>query len=252
VVAAERRVALVTGGGTGVGKACVFALGEQGYEVVLCGRPKTVLDAVEEATRQRLVVTALQADVSDPESVRRLFAEIESAYGRLDLLFNNAGINISAQDPEDISYEQWTSVVNSNLTGVFPCTKQAFRIMKSQKRAGGKIINNGSVLAYVPRPGAAPYTAAKHGVTGLTRASVLEGRAFNIARGQIDIGNAATELSAPVALGARQADGSSRAEPRIDVVDVARAIVYMASLPLAANVLFITVMATGMPLVGRG
>ena len=247
------KVALVTGGGTGVGKASAMALSGLGYEVVLCGRRRALLDAVvDDAEGQGLVMKSVVADVSDPASVRRLFSVIEHTYARLDLLFNNAGVNLQANELEDISYEQWAGVLDTNLSGAFLCTQQAFRIMKAQRPQGGRIINNGSLSAYVPRPGAAPYASAKHGVTGLTRASALEGRSYKIACGQIDIGNAATVLSGTVVTGARQADGSLCAEPQIDVSCVAQAVAFMAGLPVEVNVLFLTVMATEMPFVGRG
>jgi len=252
-VTGQKRVALVTGGGSGIGKACAFALCADGFEVVLAGRRQAVLeDAVEEAASMGFASRAIAADVCDGTSVKELFAKIAQVYGRLDLLFNNAGVNVGVQELEEISYEDWASVLATNLTGTFLCTQQAFRLMKARQPQGGRVINNGSISAHAPRPGAAPYTAAKHGVTGLTRAAALEGRPYNIAVGQIDIGNAATELSAPVAAAARQADGSTRPEPQMDVADVARAVAYMAGLPLGANVLFLTIMATGMPFVGRG
>ena len=197
-------------------------------------------------------MTVLPADVADPASVGALFAEIDKTFGRLDLLFNNAGVNIPPVDLEYITYEQWATVINTNLTGTFLCTQQAFRLMKAQRPRGGRIINNGSISAHVPRPSSAPYTASKHGITGLTRATGLDGRPYSIACGQIDIGNAATDLSAPVAAGAKQADGSTLVEPQMDVEHVARAVAYMASLPLSTNVLFLTVMATEMPFIGRG
>ena len=245
------RIALVTGGGSGVGRSAALALAKDGLRVVLTGRR---LDALEETagligSGQTLLVTS---DVRDEASIDALFSTISAECGRLDVLFNNAGINVPATPLEDLTLQQWQSVVDTNLTGMFLCTRAAIRLMKSQQPRGGRIINNGSVSAQAPRPNAAPYTATKHAVTGLTKATSLEGRQHDIACGQIDIGNALTELAARLQTGTLQADGSMAAEPMMEADDVGRAISYMASLPLSANVQYITVMATNMPLVGRG
>jgi NAD(P)-dependent dehydrogenase (short-subunit alcohol dehydrogenase family) len=247
-----RKVALVTGGGSGIGQASALALGRAGYTVVVAGRRRDALEtATNEAARLGLDMKAIPADVSDPVSVGSLFANIENSFGRLDCLFNNAGVGAPPVGIEDLSFEQWSDVINTNLSGAFSCTQQAFRLMKAQQPQGGRIINNGSLAAYVPRPNSAPYTASKHGITGLTRATALEGRLYNIACGQIDIGNAATDMSA--ATGAQQRSGGlTEPEPRIDVEHVAEAVAYMARLPLDTNVLFMTIMATTMPFVGRG
>ncbi|HUB71243.1 MAG TPA: SDR family oxidoreductase [Acidimicrobiales bacterium] len=249
----SKKVAAVTGGGSGIGKACAFALARDGFEVVVVGRRRAVLEeAAAEGARKGLRLGILVGDVSDPEQVNSVFSEIEARFGRLDLLFNNAGTGAPPLGLEELTYDQWSSVVGTNLTGAFLCTQQAFRIMKNQVPQGGRIINNGSLAAHVPRPNAAPYTASKHGITGLTRAAALEGRRYKIACGQIDIGNAVSEMSASAAGGTGQADGSSATEPRFDVEHVAQAVSYMAGLPLEANVLSLTVMATAMPFVGRG
>jgi NAD(P)-dependent dehydrogenase (short-subunit alcohol dehydrogenase family) len=246
----EQRVALVTGAGTGVGKAVALALSRAGYTVVLAGRRREPLDETAAAVGGKtLVVTS---DVRNAESVRSLFESVRNAFGRLDLLFNNAGIGAPAVPIEDVTYEQWQAVVDTNLTGPFLCTQEAFRLMKAQAPRGGRIINNGSISAYAPRPLSAPYTATKHAISGLTKSTSLDGRAYDIACGQIDIGNAATQMAERMASGVPQADGSIRAEPLIDPKHVADAVVYMASLPLEANVQFMTVMATKMPFVGRG
>ena len=248
------RVALVTGAGSGIGRACALALHEAGYHVVLAGRR---LDALAQTIAQAGTGSAAQllavpTDVGDPASVKALFAKTEQAFGRLDLLFNNAGMGAPAVPMEELSYEQWKAVVDVNLTGPFLCTQAAIRLMKSQSPQGGRIINNGSISAYAPRPFSAPYTATKHAISGLTRSTALDCRRYNIACGQIDIGNAATEMTERMAAGVIQADGSTRVEPRMNVKHVADAVVHMASLPLDANVLFMTVMATNMPFVGRG
>jgi NAD(P)-dependent dehydrogenase (short-subunit alcohol dehydrogenase family) len=244
-------VALVTGGGSGIGRASAVALAEAGFTVVVSGRRREALEkAAAEAGNGAL---AVEADVRDPASVEGLFAEVEDRYGRLDVLFNNAGISARPAPFEELDPEQWRAVIETNLTGAFLCTQQAFRIMKRQTPRGGRIINNGSISAYAPRPLSAPYTAAKHGITGLTRQTSLDGRPYDIACGQIDVGNAATELTEPMrTTGVLQADGTTELEPTIDVAHVARAVVYMATLPLDANVQFMTVMATKMPYVGRG
>ena len=246
-----RRVALVTGAGSGIGRAAAIALAGAGFTVVLAGRRLEPLEAAAAAAGREAV--ALICDVRDPESVATLFAGIESRFGRLDLLFNNAGVGAPAVKLEDISPREWESVIGTNLTGAFLCTREAFRLMKRQNPPGGRIINNGSISATVPRPNSAPYTAAKHGITGLTRSTSLDGRAYDIACGQIDIGNAATEMTEwMTTTGAVQADGRIEREPTIDVAHVAEALVYMATLPLDANVQFMTVMATKMPYIGRG
>ena len=250
---AAGKVAIVTGAGSGIGRAAALALLEAGYAVGLAGRRKEPLEetasmAGDAATRALPVPT----DVSDSAAVRALFAEVMDKFGHLDVVFNNAGINVPGTTFGDLTDEQWRSVVEINLTGVFFCAREAFRVMRDQNPQGGRIINNGSISAHVPRPGSAPYTATKHAVTGLTRTISLDGRPFSIACGQIDIGNAATEMAARMAKGVPQADGSTRVEPLMDVRHVASAVVYMASLPLDANVQFMTIMATKMPFIGRG
>jgi NAD(P)-dependent dehydrogenase (short-subunit alcohol dehydrogenase family) len=244
-------IAVVTGAGTGIGRACAIALAGAGFTVVLAGRRREPLErAAAEAGNGSIAVAA---DVSDPASVSALFAEVEARFGRLDLLFNNAGVGAPPVPLEELELERWRAVLETNVTGVFLCTQQALRIMKSQTPQGGRIINNGSISASSPRPHSAPYTAAKHAVTGLTKSTSLDGRAYSIACGQIDVGNAATELAEPMrTTGVLQPDGTIRREPTIDVEHVARAVVYMASLPLDANVQFLTVMATTMPFIGRG
>ncbi|MFO0904228.1 MAG: SDR family oxidoreductase [Pirellulales bacterium] len=249
----EGRVAIVTGAGSGVGRAVALAFLHAGYRVVLAGRR---LEALEETVahagdRAGSAVSA-PTDVTQPDSVRELFATAERLYGRVDLLFNNAGINVPAIPLEELTFEQWRSVVDVNLTGAFLCTQEAFRIMKRQSPRGGRIINNGSVSAHAPRPHSAPYTATKHAITGLTKSTALDGRRYGIACGQIDIGNAETEMAARMKTGVPQANGEIKAEPTMHVENVARAVLTMASLPLDANILFMTVMATNMPLVGRG
>ncbi len=247
------RVALVTGGGTGIGRAVSLAMAREGYSVVVAGRRRHLLEeTAEQATAANARVTPVPTNVSNPDSVKALFASIRDTFGRLDVLFNNAGQSAPAVLLEELSYEQWTSVIDSNLTGAFLCTQEAIKLMKSQEPGGGRIINNGSVSAHVPRPNSAPYTASKHAITGLTKSTSLDCRKYNIACGQIDIGNAATEMAGQIGRGILQANGSVMAEPTIDVQHVARAVLYMASLPLDANVQFMTVMATRMPLVGRG
>ena len=247
------RVAIVTGAGTGIGKAVALALLEEGFAVVLAGRRESLLaQTMVDAGSHRMRALAVPTDVADPASVRALFAAARDAFGRVDVLFNNAGIATRGVPLEELTVEQWRSVVDVNLTGAFLCTQQAFRLMKDQQPQGGRIINNGSISAYTPRPHSAPYTATKHAITGLTKSTSLDGRRFNIACGQIDIGNAATDMTASFADGVLQANGQTAAEPRLDVGHVARAVVYMASLPLDANVQFMTVMATKMPFIGRG
>jgi NAD(P)-dependent dehydrogenase (short-subunit alcohol dehydrogenase family) len=252
-MAANGRVALVTGAGSGIGRAVALALLREGYSVVLAGRrPEALERTAAEAGADAPRALAVPADVGDEESVRRLFERTRSAFGRLDLLFNNAGAGAPPVPLEDLSLEQWRRVVDVNLTGAFLCTREAFRLMKAQSPRGGRIINNGSLSAHAPRPNSAPYTASKHAVTGLTRSTALDGRAYDIACGQIDIGNAATEMTARMKDGVPQPGGTIAPEPTMDVEHVARAVVYMAGLPLDANVLFMTVMATKMPFVGRG
>jgi NAD(P)-dependent dehydrogenase (short-subunit alcohol dehydrogenase family) len=251
-VSTPPKIAVVTGAGSGIGKAVAIGLLNEGYSVVLAGRRGVLLK--ETATNAGAGARALPVptDVSDPESVRRLFEATRERFGRVDLLFNNAGINVPGVALEDLTVDQWRSVVDINLTGAFLCTQQAFRLMKAQDPRGGRIINNGSISAYVPRPNSAPYTATKHAITGLTRSTSLDGRKYDIACGQIDIGNAATSLTAKYSTGTMQASGESMVEPLLDVDHVVRAVVYMASLPLDANVQFMTVMATKMPFIGRG
>ncbi len=252
-MASTEKIAVVTGAGTGVGKAVALALMRERYAVVLAGRRKELLEATandSQASGSRSLV--VPTDVADPVSIRALFARTRDTFGRLDLLFNNAGTGAPAVPLEDLTYEQWKTVVDINLTGVFLCTQEAFRIMKSQEPRGGRIINNGSISAHAPRPNSSPYTATKHAITGLTKATSLDGRKHDIACGQIDIGNAATPMTERMKRGVPQPNGSIEVEPTMDVENVAKAVVYMASLPLDANVLFLTVMATRMPFVGRG
>jgi NAD(P)-dependent dehydrogenase (short-subunit alcohol dehydrogenase family) len=248
-----RKVALITGAGTGIGKAVALAMLAEGYRVGLVGRRKEPLEktaADSEAGAANTLI--LPADVRIPSSVRAAFAELKMAWGRLDVLFNNAGVAAPPVPMEDISPEQWKAVIDTNLTGMFLCSQEAIRIMKNQDPKGGRIINNGSLSAHVPRPFSAPYTATKHAVTGLTRCISLDNRRHDIACGQIDIGNAATEMTERMKGGVPQADGSQAVEPRMDLAHVASAVLYMANLPLDANVQFITIMATKMPFVGRG
>ena len=247
------KVAIVTGGGTGIGKSVSLALLREGYSVALAGRRleplvATAREAGSDASRAMVIPT----DVGQPGPVRDLFAKVHETLGRLDLLFNNAGMGPPQGLMEDMTYEQWTAVVNVNLTGVFLCTQEAFKIMKNQQPMGGRIVNNGSISAHAPRPNSAPYTATKHAVTGLTKATSLDGRKYDIACGQIDIGNAETEIAAKMKDGVLQAHGVIQPEPTMDVDCVARAVVYMASLPLETNVQFMTVMAIKMPFIGRG
>ena len=247
------KVALVTGGGGGIGRAVALALAQDGYSVVVAGRRKLSLEAtVADGLNVGARMLAVTADVGDPLSVRALFATVKAVFGRLDLLFNNAGSGAPPVPLEDLTYEQWKSVVDTNLTGTFLCTQEAIRLMKSQDPRGGRIINNGSMSAHAPRPLSGAYTATKHAITGLTKSTSLDCRDYDIACGQIDIGNAATEMTRSLVEGTLQASGALEVEPRMDVQHVARAVVHMASLPLDTNVLFMTVMATKMPFVGRG
>ena len=252
-MSSQVKVAIVTGAGTGVGQCTAISLLREGYSVALAGRRKNLLEVtVKEAGDTGSPTLVIPTDVSDPDSVRELFKQTKKTFGRLDLLFNNAGIGAPPVPLEDLTYEQWKAVLDVNLTGSFLCTQEAFKIMKSQNPRGGRIINNGSISAHVPRPFSSPYTATKHAITGLTRSTSLDGRVYDIACGQIDIGNAATEMTAPMEEGIIQANGKTVVEPRMDVSNVANAVVHMASLPLNANVMFMTVLATKMPFVGRG
>ena len=247
------KIALITGAGSGIGRASSVALAGAGFTVVLTGRTRAPLEETAELSRAtRSEALVVPADVTDGESVDALFAVVRERLGRLDLLFNNAGLGAPPIPLEDLPIETWRAVIDTNLTGAFLMTQGAFRLMKSQAPRGGRIINNGSISAHVPRPLSAAYTASKHAITGLTRATSLDGRAHDIACGQIDIGNAATDMAGPMITGTLQADGSVATEPTLDLDHVARAIVYMASLPLDANVQFLTVMATKMPYIGRG
>ena len=247
------KVAVVTGAGTGIGRQVALALLRDGYAVALAGRRVEPLnETAEMAGGAGSRALAVATDVSDPASVKALFAKTSEAFGRLDVLFNNAGIGAPPVPMEDLTFEQWKAVVDINLTGAFLCTQEAIRLMKAQTPQGGRIINNGSISAHVPRPFSAPYTATKHAITGLTRSTALDGRKHDIACGQIDIGNAATEMTERMKEGVPQADGSTAIEPTMDAEHVARAVVHMAGLPLDANVQFMTIMATKMPFIGRG
>jgi NAD(P)-dependent dehydrogenase (short-subunit alcohol dehydrogenase family) len=244
------KVAMVTGAGSGIGLSCARALSKAGYALALVGRRRDALEAAAQQMAGESLI--LPCDVTDPTAVAGAFGLVRQKFGRLDVLFNNAGMSAPGINLEDLSAQQWQDVVNVNLSGVFYCTQEAFKLMKAQDPRGGRIINNGSISAQAPRPNSAPYTATKHAITGLTKATSLDGRKYDIACGQIDIGNAATDMTARMTGGVPQADGSVKPEPRMDVEDVARAVVFMASLPLDSNVLTMTVMATKMPLVGRG
>ena len=247
------KIALVTGAGSGIGRAAALALQGVGYSVVLAGRRASELKGTAAlATPDGGPTLVVSADVSNPDSVKELFARTREAFGRLDVLFNNAGINVPAIPMDDLTYEQWASVVSVNLTGSFLCAQEAMRTMKAQAPKGGRIINNGSISAYTPRPLSAPYTCTKHAITGLTKCISLDGRPDDIACSQIDIGNAATELTERMTAGVLQADGSKKPEPRMNLKHVADAVLFMANLPLDANVMFMTVMATKMPFAGRG
>lgn len=249
---APSKTAIVTGAGSGIGRAVAIALENAGYRVALTGRRREPLEETQAAANEPDRMLVVPADVSDPDGVAALFATAQEAFTRLDLLFNNAGIGAPAVPMEDLTVEQWKAVVDINLTGVFLCTQAAMRWMKSQTPRGGRIINNGSISAHAPRPFSAPYTATKHAVTGLTKSTSLDGRAYDIACGQIDIGNAATPMTVRMSKGVPQANGDIAVEPTMPVEDVGRAVVYMAGLGLDANVQFMTVMATKMPFVGRG
>ena len=247
------KVAIVTGGGTGIGRAVALALAGEGYAVVVAGRRKEPLEAVAaEGSKLGATILGVPTDVSDAKSVRALFEKTLATFGRLDLLFNNAGASAPPVPLEDLTFEQWKTVVDVNLTGAFLCTQEAIKVMKNQQPRGGRIVNNGSISAHAPRPNSAPYTATKHAITGLTRSTSLDGRKYDIACGQIDIGNAATEMTQGMVRGVPQANGEIAVEPRMELEHVARAVLYMAGLPLEANVQFMTVMATKMPFIGRG
>ena len=246
------KIALVTGAGSGIGRAVSLALQSVGYSVVLAGRRAEPLERTADSASEAGRMLPVPTDITNPDSVRALFSKTRATFGRLDVLFNNAGANAPAIPLEDLSYQQWMQVVAVNLTGAFLCAQEPIKLMKAQHPRGGRIINNGSISAHVPRPHSAPYTATKHAITGLTRSLSLDGRRHNIACGQIDIGNAATEMTERMTSGVLQADGSTAVEPRIDVRHVADAVLYMANLPLEANVQFLTVMATNMPFIGRG
>lgn len=248
-----RRVALVTGAGSGIGRACALGLLRAGYAVVLAGRrPEALQATAHESGVPSALWLVVPTDVTDEASVRALFARISEVFGRLDVLFNNAGVNVPGVPFEELSLVQWRSVIDTNLTGAFLCAQGAVRLMKTQQPRGGRIINNGSISAHTPRPNAAPYGAAKHAITGLTKSLSLDGRAFDILAGQIDIGNAETPMTQRMKQGVPQANGTTAVEPTMDVNDVGKAVAYMASLSLDSNVLFMTVMATKMPFVGRG
>ena len=252
-----KKIVLVTGGGSGVGRSAALALLKAGYQVVIAGRRQETLDetlalAVNVDGQDSGCLVSIQSDVSDPDSVEALFAEIKTKFGRIDVLFNNAGVNVPSTVFGDLTYTEWKDTVDVNLTGVFLCARAAFNLMRSQKPQGGRIINNGSISAHVPRPGSAPYTSTKHGVNGLTKTIALDGRPYNIACGQIDIGNALTPMAARMVQGVPQADLSIKAEPVMDVEHIGDAIVTMADLPLETNILSMTIMASKMPHVGRG
>lgn len=247
------KIAMITGAGSGIGRAVALAMMKEGYSVVLAGRRQDALnETIKLGAAFNVPTLAVSTDLGDPKAVAELFAKTKERFGRLDVLFNNAGSNAPPINLEDLTFEQWQTVLNANLTSAFLCTQEAFRIMKDQDPRGGRIINNGSISSQTPRPNSAPYTATKHAITGLTKSTALDGRKYDIACGQIDIGNAATDMTSKMNSGVLQADLQIRAEPTMDVAYVAQSVVYMASLPLDANVLTLTVMATKMPLVGRG
>jgi NAD(P)-dependent dehydrogenase (short-subunit alcohol dehydrogenase family) len=245
------KIAVVTGAGSGIGAAAATALASDGWTVVLAGRRRAPLDELA-AAHPQLLLDPISTDVTDEASVRNLFEVAVARHGRVDLLFNNAGMGAPPRDPDEIPLEEWQEVVNVNLTGAFLCIREAFGVMRRHQPQGGRIINNGSISAHAPRPRSLAYTATKHAITGLTKSTALDGRPYDIACGQIDIGNATTDMTAAMAEGVLQADGTARAEPRMRVDDVGRAVVYMAGLPLDSNVATLTVMATKMPYVGRG
>jgi NAD(P)-dependent dehydrogenase (short-subunit alcohol dehydrogenase family) len=253
-MAGQGKVAIITGAGSGIGRAVALALLKDGYSVALAGRrAEPLAETAKLAGADRERALAVPTDVTDQASVKALFAAVKEKFGRLDVLFNNAGTGAPGTIMlEDLTFDQWQAVVNTNLTGPFLCTQEAFRLMKDQSPRGGRIINNGSISAHAPRPNSAPYTSTKHAITGLTKSSALDGRKYDIAVGQIDIGNALTEMASGMAKGMPQADGSVRTEPTMDVAHVASSVLYMANLPLDANVQFLTVMATKMPFIGRG
>ena len=245
------KIALVTGAGSGIGRAVALALYHDGWSIVLAGRTeKSLLETAEGCVEERTLV--IPTDITDPDSVKHLFVQTQKTFGRLDLLFNNAGVAAPSKPLENVTLEEWQRVIDTNVTGAFLCTQEALKLMKSQKPQGGRIINNGSISAHVPRPNSAPYTASKHAITGLTRSTSLDGREFNIACGQIDIGNASSSMTEKMKKGILQADGSHSIEPTIDVNDVARSVTHMAGLPLDANIPFLTIMANKMPYMGRG
>ena len=247
------KVVIITGAGTGIGKSCALALLKDGWSVALAGRRAELLEKTrEEAGEEGKNAIVVRTDVGDPEAVRELFAKTKEAFGRLDVLFNNAGVGAPGRPLEDLTFEQWKTVVDANLTGPFLCTQEAFRMMKEQTPMGGRIINNGSISAQTPRPNSAPYTATKHGMVGLTKSTALDGRKYDIACSQIDIGNAVTEMTAKMSKGVPQPDGTRKVEPTFDVERVAEAVLFLANLPLDTNVLFMNMMATKMPFVGRG
>ena len=248
----QPKIAIVTGAGTGIGKAAALALLNDGWHVALAGRREQPLKELAQESGRASQCLVLPTDVANPDAVKALFAETAKVWGRVDLLFNNAGVGAPPVPLDELTIEQWRNVVDINLNGMFYCLQQAFAIMKKQQPMGGRIINNGSISAYAPRPNSIAYTSTKHAVTGLTKTAALDGRAFSIAVGQIDIGNAGTEMAAPMARGVKQANGDVKPEPLMDVAHVGESILYMANLPLSANVLFHTVMATNMPFVGRG
>jgi NAD(P)-dependent dehydrogenase (short-subunit alcohol dehydrogenase family) len=252
MTSAKQKVAIITGAGSGVGRASALALLREGWAVSLAGRRVEALEETRERAAEGASLLVVPTDITDADAVSQLFAQTVDEFGRLDLLFNNAGSGARAMPLEDLPLEQWQAVVDLNLTASFVCTQEAFRIMKAQDPMGGRIINNGSISADRPRPNSAPYTATKHALTGLTKATSLDGRKYNIACGQIDIGNALTEMTARMGNGVPQADGTRAVEPTMDVEGIADAILYMAGLPLDANVQFMTVMATQMPYIGRG
>ena len=251
-MATHNKVAIVTGAGSGIGKAVALTLLKDGYRVALAGRRKDALDQTASESGAGKNALVVPTDVTSPDSVKALFAKTNQSFGRLDVIFNNAGVSAPGVPLEDLTFEQWKNVVDINLTGMFLCIQEAFKLMKDQDPRGGRIINNGSISAHAPRPNSAPYTATKHAVTGLTKSASLDGRKYDIACCQIDIGNALTEMAAKMTKGVPQANGEIKIEPTMDVQHVANSVLYMASLPLEANVQFLTVMATKMPFVGRG